>query len=229
MVTKEQEPECKQERIAGIEYENVGSWKTVSYKKRKDKVINNINKSEWEWVREKAIVDSGTIDTVGGPMHVAKEAIRATIASKKGLNYTSASGHTIKNLGEGDVHARSDEGIPIDMTTQVGDSLTKMLISVGRTGEAGNMTIFNCDMAAIREIARKQTIDEHFMYNKKSGISSKIIKEGGLFKYPMWIRKKRDIHLLSPGKEGGHTENQCKKCGDMPCTVHDSAKHDEFF
>ena len=90
------------------------------------------------------------------------------------------------------------------------------------------MTIFNCDMAAIREIARNQTIDEHFMYNKKSGISSKIIKEGGLFKYPMWIRKKRDIHLLSPGKES-QAENQCKKCGDMPCTVHDSAKHDEFF
>ena len=109
-------------------------------------------------------------------MHVAAAEIRATAASTKGFNYTSATGHAIKNMGEGDVHARSDEGIPIDMTTQVGDSLTNLLISVGRTGEAGNMTIFNCDLKAIRQIARQQSIEENFMYNKKSGISSKIIK-----------------------------------------------------
>ena len=71
------------------EVANIGSWQTAARGKRlQGKQRNNINtvgKNEWEWVREKTIVDSGTIDTVGGPMHVAAAEIRATTASTNGI------------------------------------------------------------------------------------------------------------------------------------------------
>ena len=60
------------------------------------------------------------------------------------------------------------------MKMQVGDKNVKMFISVCEIGEAGNMTIFNADMNAIRALAKRENIEEHFIYNKKRGIGSKI-------------------------------------------------------
>ena len=64
-------------------------------------------------------------------------------------------------------------------------------------GEAGNMTIFNADMNAIRALAKRENIEEHFIYNKKSGISSKINKEGDLYKYPIWIKRKKNVEMCA--------------------------------
>ena len=170
-------------------------WKVVM---KKGKTITEIHtvareeKEEYEWVQEKAIVDSGTVDTVCGPQHIGKGAIRETEASKRGANWTAAGGGKVKNLGEGDVSGKSAEGIPVSYTTQVGDKISKMLISVSRTGDAGNMTIFNADINSIRELAKRTSIDENFLYNKKAKLTSKINREGGLFTYPIWIRKKKE-------------------------------------
>ena len=65
------------------------------------------------------------------------------------------------------------------------------------------MTIFNADMKAIRELASRDKIDEHFIYNKKSGISSKINKEGGLYKYPIWIRRRKTRDMCNAVEKGG--------------------------
>ena len=182
---------------------NLGSWQTVGKGRRGQQGqhhIMNVDKksgNEYEWVRENAIVDSGTIDTVSGLKHIEKGRLKETIASKKGMNWTAASGDSIKNMGEGAIQGRSNEGIPVDFTTQVGDKISKMLISVGRTGEAGNMTVFNADMNALREIVKRDKIEEHFFYNKKSGITSKINKEGGLYKYPIWIKRKKEGEMCN--------------------------------
>lgn len=106
-------------------------------------------------------------------------------------------------MGEGDFEGKSDEGIPLAFTTQVGDKISRMLIAVGKTGEAGNMTIFNADMKAIRELASRDKINEHFIDNKKSGISSKINKEGGLYKYAIWIRRRKTRDMCNTIEKGG--------------------------
>ena len=80
-----------------------------------------------------------------------------------------------------------------------------MFNSVGKIGETGNMTIFNADIDAIRALARRDKIDEHFIYNKKSGISSKTSKEGGPYQYPIWIRKEKEIQMCG---------NLCMGCSD---------------
>ena len=164
------------------------------------------NNDEYEWVKENAIVDSGTIDTVSALKHIEKGKLRPTAASKGGMNWTAANGGAVKNLGEGDINGKSDEGITIAMKTQVGDKISKMLISVGKMGEAGNMTIFNADMNAIRALAQREKIEENFIYNKKSGISSRINKEGGLYKYPIWIKRKKDAEMC------GNLSHQCQPC-----------------
>ena len=106
----------------------------------------------------KAIVDSGAIDTVCGPAHMDQEDIMETEASKRGMKYCAANGGHIKNMGEGDVKAKSMEGIPLEMKAQVGDKITKMLIAVRRACEAGNMVVFNVDREAIGKLLGKSKL-----------------------------------------------------------------------
>ena len=143
---------------------------------------------------------------MSGLRHIEKGKLRPTTASKGGMNWTAANGGAVKNMGEGEIWGQSQEGLSIAMKTQVGDKISKMLISVSKMGEAGNMIIFNADMSALRTLAQKGKIEENFIYNKKSGISSKINKEGGLYKYPIWIKRKKDVEMC------GNLSSQCQPC-----------------
>ena len=95
-------------------------------------------------------------------------------------------------MGEGDVKAKSEDGIEIDLTAQIGDKIRRMLIAVGRAVDAGNMVVFGADRNALRDLADKKDLSEHVIMSKKTGITSKMQKKDGLFVYPLWIKRPRD-------------------------------------
>ena len=136
-------------------------------------------------------MDSGAVDTMAGPKHVDAEDIRETEASKRKVRYTSADGGTIENMGEVNIEAESMEGMPVDLTTQVGDKIKSMLVSVKRTTGAGNMVIFGADLTAIRRLARESKLDENIIVNKKTGTKTRMMFKDGLYKYPMWIKRRK--------------------------------------
>ena len=142
---------------------------------------------------------------MAGPAHVAQEDRRETKSSKDGVTYKAANGGSIKNIGEGDVKGKTSEGMPVNLTTQVGDKMSRMLISVSRAGQAGNAVLFNVDMKTIRELAKQDKIEPNLIVNKKAGTTSKILEKNGLYVYPIWVKKK--------GHGGGLGAVECEPCG----------------
>ena len=152
--------------------------------------VDKTNMDEFEWVEEEAIVDSGTVDNLGGPEHVDVEDVKETDFSKQGGRRLAASDDVIKNIGQGSMDAQDANGMPLNFTMQVGDRVERILLSTRRAGEAGNMTIFNADLEAIREIAKMSQVDENFIYSKKTKKSTRILYKDGLYKLPLWIKRR---------------------------------------
>ena len=81
---------------------------------------------------------------------------------------------------------------------------------MGKVYKAGNMVVFGADRKALRELAESPNLDEHVVYNKKSGIKSKIHEKDGLFVYPIWIKRPKDkdgklksnVHTMEKDGEG---------------------------
>ncbi len=118
------------------------------------------------------------------------------------MKYTCADKGHVRNLGEGIIEGKSTDGIPIKMKIQVGDKMNRMLISVSRVSEGGNMVLFNADRRALRELLRKQgELAPNMIVNKKSGINSKIHKENGLYTHPIWTKRKVRKEIAKVGNE----------------------------
>ena len=149
------------------------------------------SKTEDEWVKIEAVVDSGAVETMAGPAHVNRENRRETKSSREGVTYKAANGGSIKNIGEGDVKGKSSEGMPVELTTQIGDKMSRMLISVSRAGQVGNAVLFNMDMKTIRELAKLDKIEPNLIVNKKTGMKSKVEEKNGLYVYPIWVKKNK--------------------------------------
>ena len=152
--------------------------------------VDKTEQDEFEWVEEEAIVDSGTVDNLGGPEHVDFEDVKETDFSKQGGRYLAASDDVIKNIGQGSMDAQDANGMPLNFTMQVGDRVKRILLSTRRAGEAGNMTIFNADLDAIKEIAKMSKVDENFIYSKKTKKYTRILYKDGLYKLPLWIKRR---------------------------------------
>ena len=80
--------------------------------------------------------------------------------------------------------------------------MKRMLISVSRVSEGGNMVLFNGDGTALRELLKKQgELAPNMIVNKKSGINTKIHEENGLYTYPIWTKRKVQKETATVGKE----------------------------
>ena len=53
-------------------------------------------------------------------------------------------------------------------TAQIGDKMKRLLIAVNKAVAAGNMVMFGGDMKTIRELAKRDHIDENMIVDKKS-------------------------------------------------------------
>ena len=85
--------------------------------------------------------------------------------------------------------------------------MTKLLLAVCKIAEAGNSVLFNVDKKTLKNLAEREKIDENLIVNKATGKTSKINKEGGLYKYPIWTKREK---VQEPPK-AGNCERPAKK------------------
>jgi len=166
--------------------------------------IKRQEESEYEKVRVEGLMDSGAFDTIGPKGLMGGNEIRQTAASKRAAKYHSVDGGEITNIGEGDLMGVSEEGVPIELTAQIGDKVKRLLIAIRRIVEEGNMVIFGANMEGIKKLASLERIEKHLIVSK-SGIRSEIKEKGGMYVYPMIITRKKnnaeDAHMASAEAE----------------------------
>ena len=88
------------------------------------------------------LIDSGGSDSVAPPGMFPQIKVLETDASKAGMEYTAAGGHTIKNLGATRPLLHTKEGERMIMTFQVAE-VTKILASVSRVVSNGHRVVFD--------------------------------------------------------------------------------------
>ena len=72
--------------------------------------------------------------------------------------------------------------------------------------EQGNMVIFNADMKALKEFAKKDSIAKDVIVSNSTGLVSEMVKKRGLYTYPIWVKKnkssKKDDDKMEVGAVG---------------------------
>ena len=120
-------------------------------------------------------VCSGAADTVGPPSIARHIPITQTWASLGGFCYTAANGDPLPNKGEKRVTGVTKEGEMVGLTMQVAD-VTKVLGSVGNFCEANNRVVFDDQEGS-------------YIMNKDTGKKTMLVKSGGVYRFPMWVKK----------------------------------------
>ena len=193
------------------EKDDVG-WDVVKnrFQKRKEnksagRIMNikdNDDKEIWEKID--AIIDSGAVDTIGGRIHAKGCNIRKTKTT--GYKYKAVGDSPIVNEGEFDIEGVSQDGIKVKLTPQIGDKCKDLLIAVSRMAEQGNMVIFNADMKALKELAKKDSIAKDVIVSNSTGLISEMTKKRGLYTYPIWVKRnkagKKDDDKMEVGAVG---------------------------
>ena len=134
-------------------------------------------------------MDSGSIVTICPEGCLDDDQIKETPASKSGVGYNSADGGSIKNMGEGIIKAKSEDGIDVEFTAQVGDKIKRMLIAVCRAVDAGNMVVFGANRDSLKALAGMKDLDKNLIISNKTHVTSKIHERDGLYTYPVWIKR----------------------------------------
>ena len=141
-----------------------------------DRPINELKNEEkvYEqgWQRVSMAVDSGAAETVIPHTLVTGHPIRETDASRKGVNYASATGQPIPNLGEQRLPLCTVEGTLRSMTFQAAP-VARPLGSVKRMMQSGHRVVFDPEGCYIE--------------NKASGELNWLREENGNFMMDMWI------------------------------------------
>ena len=141
-----------------------------------DRPINEMKAEEktYEggWQKVSMAVDSGAAETVIPHTLVTGHPIRETDASRRGVNYASATGQPIPNLGEQRLPLCTVEGTLRSMTFQA-TPVSRPLGSVKRMMESGHKVVFDSDGC--------------FIENKISGEINWLREENGNFMMDMWI------------------------------------------
>jgi len=134
--------------------------------------------SQWDWID--CVMDSGAADMVIHEDKLKGYKLRETMASKHKLSYTSASQDPIYNKGETDVVAYTEDGLPIRMTLQAVDKLSKTLLSMRKVEQAGNRIVIGSDEPGW----------PNYVHNKKTGIRSRIGVKDGVYTFGFWLQRK---------------------------------------
>ena len=146
---------------------------------------------KYVWIKTDAVMDSGSVEVLGPPGLVDKDKVRETELSRNGLGYNAANGGKIRNLGEGPVVAKSETGMNLDFTAQLGDKISRLLIGLSRAADAGNAILFNVDQELIQKLAKSGNLKENMIVDKKTMAQGEIKRKDGIYVYPMWIRREK--------------------------------------
>ena len=175
-------------------------------------------------------MDTGAVDSLSGMQHVEPSRIVQTPASKRGMCYVTASKDHIRNMGQAPVDGYNMEGDWVELTTQVGNKVNKMLVGARNVCVAGNMLVFNYDQESIVSLAKsKESKPENLLMSHKSHRVSEIPYEDGAYRYPIWTQRKLGSHSaeeiagvktmdLVTEQNGVFDEDQCGCCIDEPAS-----------
>ena len=132
----------------------------------------SINGVEQQWQLLSVAVDSGAAETVIPYSLIKGYPVKETEASKSGLNYASATGEPIPNLGEQVLPLMMEEGTVRGMTFQAAP-VARPLGSVMRICKAGHRVVFDDDGSYIE--------------NKTTGEINWMRQENGNYMLDMWV------------------------------------------
>jgi hypothetical protein len=169
---EEPEEESSQHEISGMTMG--GSLDAVINQQVKNKYGND-QQEKGKWKKITITADSGAVAV--GPESVARVVkTMSTRASRAGLTYVAANGTQIKNEGQKSLSGMSNEGIPINMVMQVCDVKRVLVLgSVSRFVDAGNKVVFDEGGSCI--------------HNKTSGKTMQLRREGGVYKFDLWVKE----------------------------------------
>ena len=130
-----------------------------SFESIRKEQLNEVS-NQWELIR--IIVDSGASDTVI-PKHLCTS-IPTRESEKK--SYAAASGKTIYNEGEKELHVMTETGQTRRLVMQVCD-VNQCLLSVSQSNKAGNVVVLDGENS--------------YMKNKYTGEEVKLYQDNGVF------------------------------------------------
>ena len=136
--------------------------------------------TEWEqrkWVKVESVVDSGASAPVAPPSMLPNVKIEESEGSKRGQKYISASKHKLKNPGQQQVHACTEDGDPTDLLFQIAD-VSKPLVSVSAICERGNRVIFGRAGGVVQ--------------NLRSGKQVPFYRRNGIYVLSLWLQDGSD-------------------------------------
>ena len=122
----------------------------------------------WEdkkWVRVESVMDSGAVAPVAPPSMVPNVKVVPSPGSIRGQNYTSASEHKLKILGQQRIKACTEEGDETEVLFQIAD-VSKPLVSVSSICERGNRVLFGKSGGVVINLGTGKQIP----FYKKNGI-----------------------------------------------------------
>ena len=130
------------------------------------------------WQMITMAVDSGAAETVIPHTLVMGQPIMETAASKAGVNYASATGQPIPNLGEQRLPLCTSEGSLRSMTFQAAP-VSRALGSVKRMNETGHIVVFDGT--------------DSYIQNKATGEITWLREENGNYLMDLWIMPMDDL------------------------------------
>ena len=105
--------------------------------------------------------------------------VEPTEKSKSGANYYAANGSEIKNLGKQTVKAESDGGVPMNIDFDVGDKLTRPLLSVFEMITKKNRVVYD--------------EDESYILHKPTNREIPLKLDNKLFYLDVWVKVPRAL------------------------------------
>ncbi len=136
-------------------------------------MIATIGNDGWEAIPSGITIDSGAAETVI-PADMAKlYALVPTVASEAGLEYQSATGEAIPNIGEKCLNLLLKDGSTRTMTMQVADGVKKPLGSVSRICAAGHRVVFDTEGS--------------YIMHKETGTVTWMEERNGTYAIDAWI------------------------------------------
>ena len=118
-------------------------------------------------------MDSGASTPVAPPSMAPNCTIRPSEGSRRGQQFTSASKHKLKNLGEQHLDACTEEGIETEVLFQIAD-VSRPLVSVSQIRERGNRVIFGRAGGVVQSL--------------RTGIETPFYRRNGLYVLSLWLK-----------------------------------------
>jgi hypothetical protein len=180
----------REQCMAEIEHEQSEAKRPVTL--TQEKPLSAVPKEQGlqqrgEWMILSMAVDSGASETVIPHALIKGHPVRATDASRGGLNYASATGDPIPNLGEQKLPLVTMEGTLRAMTFQAAP-VAKPLGSVKRMCDSGHTVVFDDDGS--------------YVQNKTTGEINWLREESGQYMLDAWVMPMAEVARLEDSFRG---------------------------